>query len=187
MVYTEISHMQAWLLLGARIKSSNDFYTHWNEVWVPCGAWQCLNSCGWCVRSTWHLWLACSLPINLISHIDAFITAMFHYRLFRSLYVFPLFLWAMYMQCIFFFFACASKQADLPVEASNLSNLLISQSSELENWAQFFLFPRISAAKRRQEKMGKALKNFFSDMWYWFWGKNGVNNFYIFFYNHKFL
>lgn len=81
----------------------------------------------------------------------------------------------MYMQCTFF--ACASKQADLPDEASNLSNLLISQSSELENWAQFFLFPRISAAKRGQEKMGKALKNIFSDMWYWFWGKNGANNF----------
>lgn len=30
-------------------------------------------------------------------------------------------------------FSCVRKQADLPEEASSLSNLLISQSSELEN------------------------------------------------------
>lgn len=76
-------------------------------------------------------------------------------------YLFSLYFFEQCICSVFFFFACASKQADLPEEASNLSNLLISQSSELENWAQFFLFPRISAAKRGQEKMGKALKNFF--------------------------
>lgn len=44
------------------------------------------------------------------------------------------------------------KPGDLPEEASSLSNLLISQSKEPENWAQFFLFPLISAAERRTEK-----------------------------------
>lgn len=63
------------------------------------------------------------------------------------------------MQCIFF--VCTSKPVDLPEEASNLSNLLINQSSELENRAQFFLFPRISAANRGQEKMGEGLKKLF--------------------------
>lgn len=49
------------------------------------------------------------------------------------------------------------KQAALPEEASSLSNLLISQSSELENWAQFFRFPRISAAEGGEEKMEMVL------------------------------
>lgn len=67
------------------------------------------------------------------------------------------------MQCFLLgFFACARKQADLPEEASNLSNLLINQSSELENCAQFFLFPRIRAAKKKRPKEnGKDLKILF--------------------------
>lgn len=46
-------------------------------------------------------------------------------------------------------------QADLPEEASNRSSLLISQSSEPENWAQFFLFPLISAAGWRTADRGE--------------------------------
>lgn len=43
----------------------------------------------------------------------------------------------------------------LPEEASSLSNLLINQSRDPENWAQFLRFPRIRAAigkKREREK-----------------------------------
>lgn len=140
------------------MRSLKDFYTHWKWGLGSCGAWQYLDSCGWCVRSTWHAWLACSFAINVISHIGAFITATFHYRLLHSLFMCFPFISLSNVYAVYSFFACASKQAGLPEEASNLSNLLISQSSELENWAQFFLFPRISAAKRRQKKMVKCLK-----------------------------
>lgn len=37
----------------------------------------------------------------------------------------------------------------LPEEDSSLSNLLISQSRLLENWAQLFLFPRMRAAANK--------------------------------------
>lgn len=40
------------------------------------------------------------------------------------------------------------RQANLPEQASSRSSLLMSQSSEPENWAQFFLFPLMSAARK---------------------------------------
>ena len=43
-------------------------------------------------------------------------------------------------------------RVDLPEEASSRSSLLISQSREPENWAQFFLFPLIKAAGREGEE-----------------------------------
>lgn len=53
-----------------------------------------------------------------------------------------------WMRTFFQFKVSCQNPSDLPEEASSLSNLLISQSNELENWAQFFLFPRISAAEQ---------------------------------------
>ena len=49
----------------------------------------------------------------------------------------------------------SQSQGDLPEEASSRSSLLISQSREPENWAQFFLFPLISAAERKNGGQGK--------------------------------
>lgn len=86
---------------------------------------------------------ACSQALNILD-IDAFITAIVHYGWFHFLFMCSLDLFEHICSVVL---ACVSKQNALPEEASSLSNLLISQSSELENWAQFFLFPRISAAK----------------------------------------
>lgn len=86
---------------------------------------------------------ACSQALNILD-IDAFITAIVHYGWFHFLFMCSLDLFEHICSVVL---PCVSKQNALPEEASSLSNLLISQSSELENWAQFFLFPRISAAK----------------------------------------
>lgn len=151
--------MQPWLLLGARMRSWKDFYSHLK--WGLGSLW-CRTKSG--VMQDWPA------PSPSMSY-----HTLVHSSLPRLFMCFPFIslsnVYAVYS------FACAKKQADLPEEASNLSNLLISQSSELENWAQFFLFPRISAAKRGQEKTGKALKTFSSDMWYRFWVKYEANNF----------
>lgn len=72
---------------------------------------------------------ASSQALNILD-INAFITAIVYYGWFNFLYMSSLYLFEHICSVVL---SCVSKQAALPEEASSLSNLLISQSSELEN------------------------------------------------------